>query len=192
MPATITGAGRPAGDDTAQPDTAPVDDAEARALAAALRDTRTAAAWLAVRFRAYALRTREPAAFARAAAVTAAAQALGQACLLASRDSTPGTGRPDIPLPVGPPNRPAGAEEIAQLLAGTQLLRGALSALASQAGLLGPHAPQLMPPDCLAGVQVSLQAARQHLTRAWEPADDGAPCAGQPSTGNPPGGTALR
>lgn len=144
----------------------PQHDAEVSRLAVALRDAGTAAAQLAARFRACATASREPAAYARAAAVTGAAQALGQAWQLIHA-GMPGTeGRAGPARELADLHRPpAGPEETAQLLAGARLLDSALSALADRSAAAASHATQ-PPADCLASVQASLRAARQQLARA--------------------------
>lgn len=155
----------------------------ARTLAMALDDARTAGNQLAARFRAYAQANGEPAASARAAAVTAAAQALGQAWLLTGWRLPARSGlasdRAARPDPAG------GTDETAQLLAGARLLARAVSALSDRTA---PHACAAAGPlpDCLAGVQACLRVAGQQLARAWEPPDNQPPGHGQPPAEDPP------
>ena len=150
------------------------DETAAQSQAAALQRARSAAEQLAARFRACAHVSQEPAAFARAAAVTAAAQALGQACMVI------GGSRPAAAaLFSGQETQPDladQAEEEAQLLAGARLLAQAVTALASRTARAASDDDWPLP-GSPAAVQASLRAASQHLAGVWEPAANGPPAA---------------
>jgi hypothetical protein len=158
-----------------------------RALVMALQDARTAATQLAARFRTYAHAAGEPSGFARAAAVTAAAQVLGQAWLLIGGGQA-AESEPATEQVARPPDPADQTEEIAQLLAGVWLLSGALSMLADRTGRLASETAQPLP-GCLAGVQASLRAAGQQLAQAGEPAADRSPSHRQPPDEDPQQGT---
>jgi hypothetical protein len=169
-PARLSCGGPPPGSDD--------DDGLGGELIMSLESSRAAATQLAARFRIYAAGGQEPAAFAGAAAITAAAQVLGQAWILAG-GSTPGVASqptaadaPGAEELLGPAGR---REETAQLLAGTLLLSRAVSRLSARTApaMWGASSP---PPGCLAGVHACLHTAEHHLSRTvrasvsvWEP-----------------------
>jgi hypothetical protein len=181
MAAIVTRAGRPACSG-GRPASQPGEQALPGTLSAALHDTWTAAAQLAARFRAYAADSQLPGAFGRAAAMSAAAQALGQAWLLASRDGIAAAACPESTArgPADLPGRTDRPQEIAQLLAGTRLLSEALSTLAARTG---PAASP--PPGCLAGIHACLQAAQRRLGEARGEATP--PGSVPPAATSPPG-----